>query len=233
MATKKAESPPARTPQVEKERAQFTQLLAQNPNYFGNLAEGQFKPVKKIVGNVQYEELTCVGFNPAKNLLEATIAIKLPFGYGSDLCQEGTTEYVRFFLDYGSGWEDAGLTAIRVHNIPNQKDCAGLSDKPLIYVATLKLKPKTECCNHPVLPKVHAILSWQWMPPAGAANVGWLPPWGNTLDCNIQIQPHPWNIFCLLDLINEGVTQKIKVPPLFEEVQLQPIPLPDPPPFKL
>ena len=218
---------------VEKERAQFTRLIAQNPNYFGNLSDKIFKPVKKIVGNTTYEDLTCVGYDPIKNLLEATIAIKLPFGYGGDLCSPGTTEYVRFFLDYGSGWEDVGLAAVNVHDIPTDKDCAGALDKPLIYVASLKLKPKTECCNHPVLPKVHAILSWQWMPPAGAANVGWLPPWGTTLDCNIQIHPHRWNILCLLDLINESVTQKIKVPPLFEEVKLEPIPLPDPPPYNL
>jgi hypothetical protein len=83
------------------------------------------------------------------------------------------------------------------------------------------------------LPKVHAILSWQWLPPAGAANVGWLPPWGNTLDCNVQIQPHPWNILCLIEELNKGIPQKIKIPPLFEQVKLQPIPLPDPPPFNL
>jgi hypothetical protein len=32
---------------VEKERAQFKRLLASNPNYFGNLADSIFKPVKK------------------------------------------------------------------------------------------------------------------------------------------------------------------------------------------
>ncbi len=231
MVTKAVTAAP---PPVEKERAEFTRLLAQNPNYFGNLTESKLKPVKKIATNVKYEQLTCVGYNPAKNLLEATIAIKLPFGYGGGLCSAGTTEYVRFFLDYGSGWEDAGLTAVNVHDIPNDKDCAGAPDKPLTYVATLKLDPKARCCNKPVLPKVHAILSWQWVPPAG--NPGWIPPWGNTLDCNIQIQPRPWTILCLFDFINDILIAekvKVKIPPLFEEVQELPIPMPDPPPFKL
>src|SRR5439155_14320954 len=215
------------------ERLQFKRLLAENINYFGNLSESPLKPVKKIVANTSYEELTCVGFNPQTNFLEATIAVKLRFGYGGDLCQPGTTEYVRFFLDYGGGWEDAGLAAVKVHDIPTGKDCADQLDKPLTYIATLRLKPRTECCNRPVLPKVHAILSWQWVPPAGPANVGWLPPWGNVLDCAVQVKPHPWNIFCLIDVINEGLLQKIKVPPFFEPVKFHPIPLPDPRPFKL
>jgi hypothetical protein len=219
------------SPEAQRERAQFKRLLAGNPNYFGNIADSPFKPVKKIVANTQYEQLTCVGFNIQTNILEATIAVKLPAGYGGDLCQAGSTEYVRFFVDYGAGWEDAGLAGVNVHDIPTDKDCAAHSTKPLIYVASLKYRPRTECCTHPVLPKVHAILSWQWIPPAGPANVGWLPPWGNALECHIQVRPHPWNIRCLLDLIGEEIDKKIKVPPLFEPVQYHPIPLPDPPPF--
>jgi len=89
---------------LDKERAEFKRLLLENPNYFGNLKDSPLKAAKNIVGQTQYEELTCVGFNPATNLLEATIAVKLPYGYGGNLCMAGTTEYVRFFLDYGSGW---------------------------------------------------------------------------------------------------------------------------------
>lgn len=218
---------------VEKERSQFRRLLLENPNYFGNLTDSKSKLVKKIVANTQYEELTCVGFNPKTNFLEATIAIKRPFGYGGSLCFAGTTEFVRFFVDYGGGWEDAGVAAVSVHDIPNGNDCAGKPEKPLIYVASLKLEAKKKCCTHPVLPKVHAILSWEWMPPAGPANVGWLPPWGNTHDCNIQIQPRPWSIFCLLETLSEGIGQTLKVPPVLEAAKLNPIPIPDPPPFTL
>lgn len=218
---------------IEEHRGNFKELLLTNPNFFGNLSDSKFKPVQKIIADTTFEELTCIGLNPATNLLEATVTIKLPSGYGGDLCHPGTTEYIRFFVDYGSGWEDAGLVGISVHDIPTDQDCASQLTKPLTYCAGIQLQPKTKCCNHPVLPKVHAILSWQWAPPAGAANVGWHPVWGNTLDCSIQIKPHPWNIFCLIDVLNEGLPKKIKVPPLFEEVQYKPIPLPDPPPYKL
>ena len=153
MPAKKAVS------EVQVERVQFKRLLTENPNYFGNISDSPFKPVKKIIADTRYEELTCVGFNPDANVLEATIAVKLPTGYGGDLCQAGTTEYVRFFVNYGTGWEDAGLAGVRVHDIPTDKDCAEKPDKPLTYVASLKYKPRPECCKHPVLPRVHAILS--------------------------------------------------------------------------
>jgi hypothetical protein len=216
------------TPKVEVERSEFRKLLLQNPNYFGNLEKSALKPVKKFVANTSYEQLTCVGYNPEKQFLEATIAIKQPFGYGGNLCQAGTTEYVRFFIDYGTGWVDAGVVGAVVHDIPNSDDCAKQLTKPLIYVASLRLSPKiTRCCNHAVLPKVHAILSWNLVPPAGPANVGWLPPWGNALDCHVQIKPRPWSLFCIFE------DQKLKVPPLFEQVQYNPIPIPDPPPLSV
>jgi hypothetical protein len=216
---------------VAKERATFKSLVAKNPNYFGNLEKSKFKPVKKIVTDTFFEQATCVGFNPQTNFLEATIAVKRPTGYAGDLCHAGSTEYVRFYLDYGNGWEDQGLTGVQVHDIPNSRDCEGRPDKPLTYVASLRIDPRRDCCTEPVLPRIRAILSWQWMPPANQPN--WKPVWGNVLECAIQIAPHPWNIFCLLEEIGDLLGTKLKVPPLFEEVQFVPIPLPDPPPFEL
>jgi len=211
------------------ERTRFKSFLATNLNYFDNLTGAGTKPVTKIVNDTTYEQLTCVGFNPDTDFLEATIAVKRPTGYNGDLCGAGSTEFVRFFIDYGTGWEDAGLTGVTVHDIPTNKDCAEQLDKPLIYAANLRLDPKRNCCSTPLLPKVHAILSWQWAPPAGPGNVGWTPVWGNTLDCQIQIRPRPWNLFCLFDVISASLPQKINIPPLFEEVQFNPIPQPDPP----
>ena len=97
---------------VAKERATFKSLVAKNPNYFGNLEKSKFKPVKKIVADTAFEQATCVGFNPQTNFLEATIAVKRPTGYAGDLCHAGSTEYVRFYLDYGNGWEDQGLSGV-------------------------------------------------------------------------------------------------------------------------
>lgn len=216
---------------IEKERSQFKELLLSNPNYFGNLADSSFASVKKIIGNTTYEQLTCVGFNPDSNQLEATINIKLPVGYGGSLCGAGTQEYVRFFLDYGSGWEDNGVAAINVHDIPNKFDCAQQSEKPLTYVVTLKIDPKRNICDRPVLPNVRAILSWQMVPQAG--NPNWPPVWGNVHECPIQIKPRRKFILDLIDLIGLQVKQPIKLPPEYHEAAQFPIPLPDPPPFSI
>jgi hypothetical protein len=212
-----------------RERLEFKKLLATNPNYFGNLEKSQFEPVKKILGNTTYEEVSCVGFNPALNLLEATIQIKRPGGYNGTLCMPGSTEYVRFFVDYGAGWVDAGLAAFNAHDIANTLDCARHQDKPLTYVVTLALDPERQNCRHPVLPNVRAILSWQLIPQAGNAN--WPPIWGNVLDEHIQITPRPLWFGDVVEMVPSDLLKTL--PQLAAEVKPLPIPLPDPPPMSL
>ena len=221
---------PIRTPTrgLEKERKEFQKLLAINPNYFGNLSGSSFKPVKKILGNTFYEEVTCVGYNPALSLLEATVQIKRPGGYNGTLCLPGSTEYVRFFVDYGSGWVDAGLASFNAHDIPNALDCAKAPDKPLTYVVTLALDPQRHFCLFPLLPKVRAILSWQAVPQAG--NPNWPPVWGNVLDDHIQIRPRP---LIFADVLEAVPKDSLKQFPPLEEAKPVPIPLPDPPPLTL
>jgi hypothetical protein len=215
--------------QVEQERGQFNALIASNPNYFGNLLKSSFKQVKKIVGNTKYEELTCLGFNPNLNLLEATVNLKLPTGYNGGLCYTGSTEYVRFYVDYGAGWEDAGMVSVSVHDLPNKNDCAKKPDKPLSYVLTQIIEPKRKNCMHPVMPTVRAILSWNSPPPAGEPD--WPPVWGNVIERHIQIKPNLPLVFDLPHLL--GVDVKVKLPPHLEIIKHEPIPLPDPPPFAL
>ena len=100
-----------RAARVEKSRAQFRTLIAANPNYFGNFPGAKFKAVTKLLSNTSYEQLTELGYNPRMRRLTATFDIKKSAGYGGDLCADGTREYVRFYVNRGSGWEDAGLVA--------------------------------------------------------------------------------------------------------------------------
>ncbi len=216
---------------LEKERSEFTSLLLQNPNYFGTFPDSSFKAVKKIVGNTKYEELTCLGFNPNLDMLEATVQVKLPYGYGGSLCAAGTTEYVRFYLDYGDGWENAGLVAFNVHDLPPTTDCAGQPTKPLTYVVTLPIEPQRDYCGTPVLPKVRAILSWESEPPADTPD--WPMVWGYRLDGHVQIKPRPWLLVDVVKAIAIAMKQPVKLPPIFEEVEPSPIPQPDPPPLQV
>ncbi|MGE5222793.1 MAG: hypothetical protein ACM3PY_10155 [Omnitrophica WOR_2 bacterium] len=216
---------------VPRERLNFRRLIAANPNYFGNLAESSYKSVKKIQFDTTFEEVTCLGYNPALDLLEATVQIKLPTGYNGAICFAGSTEYVRFYVDYGSGWIDVGpsLTSFNVHDIPNKPDCADAPDKPLSYVLTQPLNPPRNFCFFAELPKVRAILSWNNPPPAGQPN--WIPIWGNVIDRYIQIQPRPLFLGDLVKHLPADALEKLpdlsNIPPEF------PIPLPGPGPVEL
>lgn len=175
---------------LPKERTEFLSMLAKNPNYFGNISGSKLKPIVKIAGNISYEQLTCVGYNPDTKNLEATIAIHKSSGYSGGLCSNGSIEYVRFYADYhdGNGYIDQGVGAIRVYDIPAAKDCTNQSIFPLTYTVTLKrTEDKAKFCETPVLPTIKAILSWNSMPPANSPN--WTPVWGNIKIADVQLKP--------------------------------------------
>lgn len=234
MATRKQPAARQRAPRIERERQQFKRLLFSDPKWTAAVASG-FSAVTDETGNTKYEELGCLGYEPEKGLLEATVQVKLPYGYGGDLCGPGSTEYVRFFVDLGAGFQDVGVAAFNAHDIPDDVDCFGDPEKPLSYVVTVPYKPPDpDVCDRPMLPNVRAILSWEVMPPAGDANANWTPYWGNVHECHIQIDPAekgPWYWVDVLKqkLDDAGIEVDIDIPP--EEV-MPPVgpPLPDPPP---
>lgn len=218
-------------PRYLEERSRFKPLLLSNPNYFGNLAQSEYQPVLKIVGDTTYEQITCVGYNLNLSVVEATVHVNLPVGYGGNLCSPGTAEYVRFFVNYGAGWIDIGVGGFNAHDLPNTVDCARQRDKPLSYVVTLPFEPQRDPCGRPLLPTIRAILSWEVVPPAG--NPNWAPIWGNVVDRHIQIKPRRRHLLDLADIIGSNIGQKLTLPSDFEVIQFEPLPLPDPPPLSL
>lgn len=168
-------------PRIEPERKQFRKHLLQNPNYFGNLSGVGFEPEVEIVTDTSYEELTCIGYEPALDRLEAVVHLKRDHGYLGNICSDGSLEYVRFWVDWdGSGsWKDEGLASFRAHDVPG--------DKPLEYAVATHLDPDREPCLEPQLPRVRAILSWNQPPPDDDPKFD--PVWGNVLESQIQIAP--------------------------------------------
>lgn len=177
---------------VQQERTHFRFLITKNPNYFGNIVGSDLKANFKLSTDITFEQLTCVGYNPDTTNMEATFSIKRSTGYSGNLCTHGSFEYVRFYLDFhdGAGYIDQGVVAVNVHDIPASKDCKGKSIFPIQYVATLKKESfKYSHCDHPVLPTLMAILSWEYEPPAHAPN--WKPVWGSMMHCDVQLRPYP------------------------------------------
>lgn len=178
---------------VQSERKNFLSLIAKNANYFGNIPGSKLKAALAMKQNVAYEEINCIGYNPETKIMEATFNIKRPAGYSGNLCTSGSREYVRFYMDFhdGAGWIDQGVVAVNVHDIPDHTDCTKKSVFPITYTAALPKKTnKYSTCKNPVLPALRAILSWNLEPPADSP--GWLPPWGNVKDCNVQLKPSYW-----------------------------------------
>ncbi|MDB5116904.1 MAG: hypothetical protein JWQ79_2396 [Mucilaginibacter sp.] len=154
-------------------------------------ASKSFDKIKETIvtysGNTFYEEIKAVSYNPDFQMLEATFATKKDYGYTGNLCTDGSFAFVRFYLNYGSGWEDQGYTAVNEHDIPTGFDCKQNAEKPLMYAASLKIKPKANKCSIHVLPQARAILEWNKIPPAN--DPGYNSIWGNTVDDFIQIKP--------------------------------------------
>ena len=65
---------------VPSHRSALPALLAENPNYFGNLPDSDLKPVMPLQADTSWEKLIDVGYNADRQELEATFAINLPSG---------------------------------------------------------------------------------------------------------------------------------------------------------
>ncbi|MGE5344016.1 MAG: hypothetical protein ACM3SY_21295 [Candidatus Omnitrophota bacterium] len=146
-----------------------------------------------------YEELSSIGFypeSPDQGPLTAIINIKKSTGYSGTLCQAGSTEYIRFFVDWNSDGdfndpgESVGLATVNVHDIPRNSDRVreNRENKPLSYAVSILLKPKNKTfCQQPFLVKARAILSWNQAPLPNDPD--YTPVYGHVIDQWIQIKP--------------------------------------------
>lgn len=185
------------------------------------------KEVLTIKSNTYWEELTCVGFNPQLAQLEAVVSIKQNSGYSGGLCSDGSTEYIRFFVDWGDGtsFQDVGLTSFKAHDI---SDLPPGPQHPLQYMVYLALDDDMyqKCCDIPVIPKIRAVLSWNQIP---SLDPNVMPHFGNRIDVDIQLQPAGVTVACL---VKEAVLEKNLS--ILDNINIEaiiPKPKPDPVPW--
>jgi len=201
---------------VPNERTNFKKLLLSNPNFFGTFPN-LGKVVKAISGDTTFEQLTCVGLYPGEifggGRLEGVINIKQHSGYGTNACGNGTTEFVRFFVQDGASWRDLGLGSVQVY------DLAG--PLPLSYAVAVDFNELRKFCTTENILNVRAILSWNLEPTAGDPN--FTPVYGNVLNARVQVQKQ------LIIPLKDLVAQKALDPSILAGVDLkQTLPVEEP-----
>lgn len=147
---------------------------------------GVFVPVDKSKANVDYEELECVGLDYHTDTLVATLAIKKNLGYAGNLCDDGSKEYIAFWIDWDDSckWEYIDTVELNVHDLEMKGD-------KLCYSVTLPLDTKyhKKLCNNPNIVRVRGVLSWNVLP--STTNPDLLQYYGNRVDAHVQIKPGP------------------------------------------
>lgn len=142
--------------------------------------------IAKTDGNIDFEELTCVGYDSKSDALVGVIKVKKSSGYSGSLCSTGSREYVAFWVDWGdgAGWTYEGTSSVRVHDITSIP-AGGLHYA--VFEALGSAKRKKPCHGGPVTAKVRAIMSWQT--PPSTTDPNWVPTWGNREETTIQLDP--------------------------------------------
>jgi hypothetical protein len=133
-------------------------------------------------GNTDYEQLDCIGLDTNRSTLVGVVNVKLPYGFNGGLCTAGSTEYVAFWVDWGSGYQYEGSATINTHDI-SLLPAGGLEYAAVLPIdLTSHVQP---CTNGPQTANVRAILSWQTPPPTN--NPNYVPVWGNQANALVQI----------------------------------------------
>lgn len=192
------------------------------------LAERNSFHIKQLINpfqgksNKNWEEITCVGYNPNTRRLEAVVSIKQSTGYNGTLCTDASVEYVRFFVDFkdGGGYRDMGLANFKAANI---SDAPPGAQHPLKYMVSIFLNDakfrKYTGCRTAVIPRVRAVLSWNTIPNGDPDQT---PHYGNVFEADIQLLRKP--------LLIASLVEQLKVPELIKFIDLDAVvPIKDPP----
>lgn len=148
-----------------------------------NDVPGVLDDLVQTEGDTTYEELTCVGLDTEEQELVATLRLKRASGYLGGLCTDGSSEYVAFWVDWGTGtWTHAGTTSVRVYDLDS------IPEDGLDYSVALPVDlaaHRQPCEEGARTVRVRAVLSWETLP--SSTDPDWTPTWGNREDTRVQI----------------------------------------------
>ncbi|MEM7108066.1 MAG: hypothetical protein AAF519_07555 [Bacteroidota bacterium] len=174
------------TDEPESESSAFTAKTLENAKI--NISElidtfNNFEVLDNSKANVNYEELECLGLNYHTESLVATIKIKENLGYGGNLCEDGSKEYVAFWIDWEDKceWQYLDTVVLSVHDIDVGDHLCYSVSLPLDAALFKKL------CSNPNVVRVRGVLSWNRRPSTTDPNK--LEFYGNRIDTHVQIKP--------------------------------------------
>ena len=145
-----------------------------------------FNDLENKKADTTFEELTCLGLNPATDSLGAVVHIKRNSGFNGNMCSKGSMEHVAFWADWNNNGvfdQYLGTVSINVHDI---KD---IPRNGLYYNVLLPfdVSKHLRTCDSPNIIRVRAVLSWESLP--SKTNPNQLNTWGNFKDALVQLRP--------------------------------------------
>ena len=145
-----------------------------------------FNDLENKKADTTFEELTCVGLNPATDSLGAVIHIKRNAGFNGNLCTPGSKEHVAFWADWNNNGvfdQYLGTVSVSVHDIRD------IPREGLYYNVLLPfdVSKHLKSCVSPNVIRVRAVLSWESLP--STTNPNQLNTWGNFKDALVQLRP--------------------------------------------
>ncbi len=157
-------------------------------NQFAGISDidlsGVIGSVLNTNGDTAYEQLECVGLNPATSQLTGILTIKQSVGYSGGPCTAGSTEYVAVWVNWGSGFEYVGTTSVSVHDF-SAIPAGGLDYN--VFLPVNLAEHAQPCGDGAQIATVRGVLSWDTPPSNTNPNAPVV--WGNSLDGLILIPP--------------------------------------------
>lgn len=170
----------------ERERLALLRLFSAHPHCLGLTASSAGRSAGASIGPAAYESIEQIGYDAARSVLEATVRLARPLPELGDPCGRDALEYVRFFVDQGQGWENAGLAVFDPLELLGTLSPEMRAAATLRHQVTLGFAPSVLGIAVTRF-RVRAVVAWGARPPADAPD--WRPPWGGAVERDVVLHP--------------------------------------------
>jgi hypothetical protein len=162
----------------------LTRSLFMEQDHEGGFLRGAaLRNTRKFSCVTHWEEIRCVAIDIKSERLMAVVSLHQTDGYSSVINYQNTSEYIRFFIDWGRGeaYQPAGMVQFEVRDALCGGDPSQLPYQQLV-ASSFDADRYWDCVLDGIQPKVCAVLSWNLKPPK---EVAFRPVFGNVIESRI------------------------------------------------